>query len=302
MLLANYTDKSALRTSVAFALSELTNLSYTPRWKFYDLYLNDEYQGCYLLSEHKKISDDRVNVGDDGFLLEVDQLSRVEEGDVYFYTETMGILLNIKDSNDVEYDTDEYEWIKSYMTEAENALYGENFKDEEIGYKKYFNVESFADWYVVNELAKNNDAIFYSSCMMNVTRAGVISMGPVWDFDIAFGNCNYNNSFSETGFWVKESNWISRLFEDPYFVNLVIERFAVLKNNIGDIYDLIDTYEVYLLNSQVANDNVWGTLGKYVWPNFVWYDTYPEEVAYMKEWLATRLSWMENALNELKTN
>lgn len=234
--------------------------------------------------------------------MEVDQLSRVEEGDVYFYTETMGILLNIKDSNDVEYDTDEYEWIKSYMTEAENALYGENFKDEEIGYKKYFNVESFADWYVVNELAKNNDAIFYSSCMMNVTRAGVISMGPVWDFDIAFGNCNYNNSFSETGFWVKESNWISRLFEDPYFVNLVIERFAVLKNNIGDIYDLIDTYEVYLLNSQVANDNVWGTLGKYVWPNFVWYDTYPEEVAYMKEWLATRLSWMENALNELKTN
>lgn len=297
VLLANYMDKSAFRTSLAFALSELTNLAYTPRWKFYDLYLNDEFQGSYLLSEHKKISEDRVNVGDDGFLLEVDQLSRIEDGDVYFYTNK--ILLNIKDSDDVEYDSEEYNWIKDYMTEAETVLYGDDFKDPEIGYAKYFNVESFADWYLVNEIAKNNDAIFFSSCMMGVTRDGTISMGPVWDFDLGFGNCNYNNNWETTGFWIKDATWISRLFEDPAFVEIVKERYAVIKNNIESIYNLIDTYEIYLTDSQYANNSVWGTLGVYVWPNYVWFDTYEEEVAYLKQWLIARLEWLDTALDEL---
>lgn len=295
VLLANYTDKSAFRTSLAFALSELTNLEYTPRWKFYDLYLNDTFQGSYLLSEHKKISTDRVNVGDDGFLLEVDQLSRVEDGDVYFYTNK--ILLNIKDSDDVEYESDEYYWIKDYMTEAETVLYSDDFKDPDNGYAKYFNVESFADWYLVNEIAKNNDAIFFSSCMMGVTRAGVISMGPVWDFDIGFGNCYYN--YETTGFHIKNAAWISRLFQDPAFVEIVKERYEVIKNNLDGIYELIDTYEAYLTVSQYANNDVWGTLGIYVWPNYVWYDTYEEEVAYLKDWLTTRLEWLDVALYEL---
>ncbi|MFQ7088263.1 MAG: hypothetical protein ACLRTD_28295 [Bacteroides sp.] len=44
-------------------------------------------------------------------------------------------------------------------------------------------------------------------------------MGPLWDFDIAFGNINYNNNQLATGFWVKEASWIKRLFEDTYFVD-----------------------------------------------------------------------------------
>ena len=61
-------------------------------------------------------------------------------------------------------------------------------------YRKYLDVNSFVDWYLVNEIAKNNDAVFWSSCYMNVSPNGKIKMGPLWDFDIAFGNINYNNN------------------------------------------------------------------------------------------------------------
>ena len=72
VLLANFADKTMLRNYLAFYMGRISNLDYTPRSHFVELMLNGRYNGTYQLCEKLKISGDRVNVGDDGFLMEID--------------------------------------------------------------------------------------------------------------------------------------------------------------------------------------------------------------------------------------
>jgi spore coat protein CotH len=297
VLLANYADKTSLRTEVAFNISRNTSLEYTPRTQHVEVFINDVYNGTYVLTEQLKIGKDRINVTDDGYLLEVDQLSRLDEGDVYFTTDR--ILLNIKDP-DVELNSERYNWIRDFVIAAENALYGVNFKDPQNGYAKYIDVGSFVDWYLVNEITKNNDAKFFSSCYMNITPGGKLKMGPVWDFDIALGNVNYNNNYDPTGFWIKNSKWISRLFEDPAFVELVKERYNNLRGIIlNNIIAELNQDASYLSWSMIENNNKWGTLYTYTWPNDAIWGSYNNEIQYLKTWLSQRISWLDKAINDL---
>lgn len=294
VLLANYTDKSNLRNATAFFIGdELTALEWTPCTHFVELMLNGVYKGTYQLSEQVKIADERVNVSDDGYLLEVDQLDRMEEGDVYFKTDR--ILLNIKDS-DVEYDTEAYNWIKDYVTNVENVLYSENFLDENTGYAQYIDMQSYVDWYLVQEIAKNNDGIFFSSCYMNIAPNGKLKMGPLWDFDIAFGNINYNNNMDPTGFWVKNAVWISRMCEDPTFMKMIRERFDKIYNNKNVIYNYINENADYLKYSVIENNSVWKTLYTSTWPNYYIWGSYENEVQCLKDWITKRLDWLNNNL------
>jgi hypothetical protein len=190
VLLANYTDKTSLRNETAFFIGRLSVLDWTPRTHFVEVFINDVYNGTYQLCEQVKIANDRVNVTDDGYLMEVDQLSRLDPGDVYF--QTPRLLFNIKEP-DVEMDSERYNWIKNYVTNVENLLYNENF-DALTGYAQYVDIPSFVDWYLINEITKNNDAIMFSSCYMHIAPNGKLKMGPLWDYDIALGNVNYNNN------------------------------------------------------------------------------------------------------------
>jgi spore coat protein CotH len=297
VLLANYADKTSLRTEVAFNISRNTSLEYTPRTQHVEVFINDVYNGTYVLTEQLKIGKDRINVTDDGYLLEVDHLSKLDEGDVYFTTDR--ILLNIKDP-DVELNSERYNWIRDFVIAAENALYGVNFKDPQNGYAKYIDVGSFVDWYLVNEITKNNDAKFFSSCYMNITPGGKLKMGPVWDYDLALGNVNYNNNYDPTGFWIKNSKWISRLFEDPAFVELVKERYNNLRGIIlNNIIAELNQDASYLSWSMIENNNKWGTLYTYTWPNDAIWGSYNNEIQYLKTWLSQRISWLDKAINDL---
>jgi hypothetical protein len=273
-------------------MGQISALDWTPHGRFAELFLNEEYEGTYQLCESVKVSDSRVNVTDDGYLLEVDQLSRLDPDDVYFNTHKM--LVNIKEP-DVEVNDEKYNYISNYVVEAEDALFGSNFTDPETGYAKYLDVPSFVDWYLINEIAKNNDAIFYSSCYMNLAPGGKLKMGPVWDFDIGFGNINYNDNNSPQGFWVKTSPWMTRLFEDPAFVQKVKERFLYFRSKTDTILSNINISSARLKWSAIENNNKWQTLYNATWPNYAISGSYDNEVIYMKNWLNTRMDWLETA-------
>lgn len=296
VLLANYNDKSSLRTDAAFFLGAQSRLDWTPKGKFVDLFVNDVYLGNYQLSEGVNVSESRVNIGKAGYLLEVDQLSRMEPDDVYFLTER--ILLNIKEP-EVQVNDARYSYIKNYVIEAEQALYGANFRDPEQGYRKYLDVESFVDWYLINEIAKNNDAIFFSSCYMNLLPGGKLKMGPIWDFDIAFGNVNYNNNQQPSGFYVKDAAWISRLFNDPAFVAAVKARFAYFKQNKTALLENINQKSVAVKWSIQEDNNKWNTLYNNNYPNYAVVGSYNNEVQYLKDWINKRFDWLDQAFAKL---
>lgn len=296
ILLANYSDKTMLRNEVAFNLSRISDLDWTPESRFIELYINNEYLGVYQLLQKVEESNNRVNIGDDGYLLEVDQLSKLDPDDVYF--ETNNYLFNIKEPN-IDFGDNNYDLIKNYIQLTENTLLGDNFTDPVEGYTKYIDVDSFIDWYLINEITKNNDAIFYSSVYMNYVPGAKLKMGPIWDFDLSLGNINYNGNETTDGFWVKKAIWFSRLFEDPSFVEKVKSRFNYFYNNRDLFQQQIDSNSSYLDQSQERNFDKWPILGRYVWPNNVYYRTYNEEIIYLKEWLNERLEWLKVSINEL---
>ena len=296
ILLANYSDKTMLRNEVAFNLSRFSNLDWTPDSRSVELYINHEYVGVYQIVQKVEETSNRVNIGNDGYLLEVDQLSRLDEDDVYF--ESNNYLFNIKEPK-LDAGDDEYNIINEYIQLTENTLLGDNFTDPVEGYEKYIDVASFIDWYLINEITKNNDAIFFSSVFMNYIPGGKLKMGPVWDYDISLGNINFNNNETTDGFWIKNATWYARLFEDPNFVSKVKSRFNYFYNNKNIFLEQIDSSALSLSQAQARNFSTWPILGTYVWPNNVYFLTYNEEVVYLKEWLNERLEWLNVNLNEL---
>jgi len=296
LFLAEYSDKTMLRNRLAFELGHLSNLDWTPDSGFAEVYLNGFHSGTYHISQKVEAGVDRVDLGDTGFLLEIDQPDHLDPDDVYF--ETNEYLINIKEP-DLAFNDAQYNLVSSHINEFETVLFGANFADPVTGYAAYIDADSFVDWFLINEIAKNVDAMWYSSIFLHYIPGQNIKMGPIWDFDLAFGNVDYADSRYSEGWWVRWNTWIDRLLADPTFANRVKQRFAYFKSQETHLLSQIDQWSQMLNYSQAANDDIWGTLGIYVWPNPVVYDTYDEEVTHLKNWLQERFAWMESAVEQL---
>ena len=118
-------------------------------------------------------------------------------------------------------------------------------------------------------------------------------MGPLWDFDIAFGNINYGDNFDVSGFWIRVLPWFNRLFQDPAFVARVKEHFDYFYNHRDNIFNEINLNARYLHRSVQENENRWGILYNTTWPNYDVWGNYQNEVQNMKGWLSRRLDWLK---------
>lgn len=296
VLIANYFDKTMLRNQIAYYLGKLSNLEYTPNFHFVELFFNGRYEGTYMLGDKLKIGENRVNVGNDGFLLEVDERAE-REGDVCFKTKRLAQPINIKDPDVIEGD-DNYTYISDYINKVEDVLFSENFKDENEGWRNHMDMISFVDWYIIHEITKCGDPLcFYTSCYLNMKRGGKLKMGPIWDFDLTMGNSSNPDIWPVEGFVRRMgSPWFERLFEDPLFVKVVKERYAFFYDKKSEIIEFINNNARYLRYSAVENDNRWNVLYE---PHFASHDivgNYYNEVQYLKTWLGQRFEWLKKEL------
>lgn len=297
LFLAEYSDKTLLRNTIVFEMGYISSLDWTPASTFAEVFLNGEYNGTYNITQKVEEADNRVALGDDGYLLEIDQLDRLDDDDVYISTEEFPVIA-IKEPK-LEWNDAKYAYIKSLITQFESKLFGANFADPDLGYARYIDIDSFIDWFLINEIVKNQDSMSYSSIYLNVMPGEKIKMGPLWDFDLSFGNVDYSDATYAEGFWVRWNPWINRLLEDPVFANKVKARFAYYRDNESYILEKIDQYAEKLKWAQQENNNKWQTFGQYVWPNPVYFDSHDKEVAHLKSWYQSRMDWLDTALNNL---
>ncbi len=295
IFLAEYSDKSLLRNSLAFEMGYLSNLEWTPKCEFSEVFINDAYVGTYNITQKVEEGENRVNIGENGFLCEIDTPDHLGD-DVFFSSSRFTI--QVKEP-EISTGDAEYEYIKNHIIQFEATLYSGDFKDPVNGYRKYIDVASFVDWYLINEIAKNVDSRDYSSMYFHHVPGEKIIMGPLWDFDLGFGNVDYADSRYPEGFWVKDHQWFGRLFEDPYFVERVKERFAFYRENTTYLLQLVEQKAKYLKYASAENDDRWNLFGTYVWPNPVFYDTYNEEVDHLKNWFIARMNWLDGAYDKL---
>jgi len=293
VLLAEYIDKTMLRNRTAFALGQLSRLDWTPQGRFVDLVINGDYRGTYHLVEKVEVDENRVNLSDDGYLLEVDKLGRLDDDDIHIETDTF--LFNIK-APKVDWFDDQYTYINDFINAAEDTLRWGDYKDSLTGYHQYFDMDSFIDWYIINEITKNTDAQFHSSVYMTLEPGEKLKMGPLWDFDIAFGNVDFNQNWDPEGFWIMKSVWIKKLMYDDNFKNAVRDRWKFFYDSKETIYEEIRNSAAILSKSQQLNDERWDLIGTDIWPNYVVYDTYEEEVEALINWLELRCNWIDQNL------
>ena len=127
-------------------------------------------------------------------------------------------------------------------------------------------------------------------------------MGPIWDYDLAFGNVNYSTAEFPSGFWIKSgSPWYKRMFEDEYFANLVEERFQYFYSNLSMFQSKIDEFESYLSESQAKNFELFPDLLRpsvEVWPvpDSARFDNHHSYVDYLKTWINDRMEWLNTWL------
>jgi spore coat protein CotH len=302
VFLAEYSDKTLIRNKIALEMGYLSNLDWTPLSVFTEVYINNAYNGLYHVTQKVEESNQRVALGDTGYLLEIDQPERLDADDVFFrtynYQNTHNgdhFLFNIKEPK-VNFEDAQYKYIRDLVNDFENALRSNSFKDPNNGYAKYIDVDSFVDYYLINEITKNQDAKDYSSIYLHVMPGEKIKMGPIWDFDLAFGNVDYSVCAFADGFWIRDNAWYNRLFQDPAFAAKVRERFAYFRSNQDLILEKMDFYANQLRFAQQQNDARWDLIGRYVWPNFVVFETYEEEVQYLKSWFTERMNWLDRNL------
>jgi len=295
VLLANYSDKTLLRSTFAFdlGLSVYNNLKWTPDSKMVEVVLNNEYIGVYQIVEQIRIDKNRVDLNlDNGeFLMEVN--ARLDEK--ANFTTTRGVPFSFNEPEDPDVST--FNEINGKLQEVEDVIYSETFSDETNGYVKYIDVDSFVDWYIINEFTKNNDAIFYSSVYL-FYKDSKIFMGPIWDFDISSGNINYNGCDDPENYWIKDAKWISRLLEDASFVEKVKTRWNEKKDELQSKINDISIKASQLNLAASNNFQRWDILSTYVWPNRIITGSYNGEVSACIEWLNKRYTWMDCEINK----
>lgn len=293
LLMAHYSDKSLLRTELAFDLSRESRLNWTSGSRFVELIINEEYLGLYQLVEKIESTHNRLNSGQ-GFVLEVNRPNRQGPDDVVFKSNFHEY--TIKDPEVVNGDF-EFELIKDYIITCEEVLFGPDFRDSILGYHSYIDIYSFVDWYIIHEITKNSESAWSSSCYLNYVPGEKLKMGPVWDFDLSLGN-NYA-ARPTSGFVIKDAGWYSRLFQDSIFVECVKERFDYFYLQKSEFIATIEQHASDIDGAQQRNFIKWPILGVWVWPNAVSFTEYEHEVSYLSDWFSDRMDWLEGAIENL---
>jgi subtilisin-like proprotein convertase family protein len=332
VLYASYNDKTLLRNVLSYQLfSDMVN--YSVKTRFVELVLNGNYRGVYVLIEKIKRGKDHVPVskltvedlaGDNltgGYIISIDAKSSKRDGwnsdfpsntnndPVYFqyeYPKPKNIHQNHKD------------YIKSHFQEFENVLMGPNWKDPINGYRKYIDLRSFLDNFIINELSRDTDSYRKSTFLYKDkdSKGGKIINGPVWDFDLAWYNANFGGGDQIAGWqyhfgWVWQAPapgeetlpapfWWKRFLEDPDFVNELNCRYQNLRlDQLSNdyLYRVIDQTAESIILARERNFQYWPVMGKWVYSNIIPVaSTYQEEVQRIKDWINNRLIWMDNNL------
>ena len=321
ILYAPYSDKSLLRNFLAYELAR--NMGrYASRTRFCELVINGDYKGLYIFMEKIKRDNNRVDIskldpdettGDDltgGYILKVDKwdgenndgwwsASPLPEYDgtwyQYHYPEPDNIVDEQKD------------YINNYITDFELLIASEAYNDPNAGYYDQVNLESFIDVSLMSEISKNVDAYRLSAFMYKDkdSEDGRLTMGPIWDYNLAFGNADYYEGWDPAGWQMdvelggdgfKIPFWWYRIWNDETFRNAFNQRWQELRQTVFSeeyIMNMIDSTIAIIDEAQIRNFQRWPILDQYIWPNAYVGGSYENEIDYLTDWITARLDWMD---------
>jgi hypothetical protein len=225
ILLSNVEDISYLRNKITYDMAVAAGMDGAPESRYIDLYINNEYNGMYLLCEKIEPGENRVPIADletenkklnknielaepaytertkgvslgavpgditGGYIVERDEYSKFIEEVSGFQTSLLGELYVIKSP---EYASqEEVSYISSLFSDMEKAVVAQDGVNTDTGkdYLSYIYLQSFIQKYMIEEICKNNGGGATSSYFYKPEDAVSTKIfgGPVWDYDKGYG-------------------------------------------------------------------------------------------------------------------
>jgi hypothetical protein len=293
-------DDSMMRDYISYEMTRKMG-QYAVNLRYCEVVLNGEYIGLYALSEKIKRDGDRVDIAkldDDenafpqitgGYLMQTDRSS--DEDPNAWYNNGAGYIHEKPNSDDITAAQSSYieTVFRALDANAGNA-------DIKTGYPSVIDVPSFVDYMLIAEIASNVDA-YALSTYYHKDRGGKLRAGPVWDYNLTYGNDLFQWGFDRSFTDVWQFNYSNTgayfwndLFSDATFKCYLSKRFHEVTNtgaplNYEVISDLIDTTVALISEALVRENEKWNTI-----------EDFSGEITAMKSWMQERMEWMTNNL------
>ena len=316
-------DKTQLRIPMSFYLSQRMG-HYAPRYRFVEVVLDGDYRGVYILCEKLKRDKNRIDIakldfddlaGDSlsgGYILRIDWVEDTlgfesdynsQGNQLMFFQWYYPKTLKIK--------TQQVNYIENWMADFEEAVFSPTYYNGAgMRYNEYIDVTSFAHFLLINDFSKNADGYKLSTYIHKDkdSKGGLLTAGPVWDFDQTYGMSEVCSDADFTG-WTYLQNqpgcvdlesmpmWWQAFMSDTVFTNHLACRWNTLRQgpfHVDTINAWIDNQRSYIQAGIDRNFVKWQFLGVGIWaePSPI-PQTYQEEIDYMKGWIANRLTWLD---------
>jgi hypothetical protein len=343
-------DKTCLRNALTYAISRDMAMAagrWAPRFRWAEVYIDGAYFGVYLVAEKPKDDKFRVNLpnvpdsappNETPFLINADGDCRAAYGfdkldpksefldsRARMSAPPMGMSCEpmtrvpgnrrwkIRAPNaDTKLTDPQRMYVQQafdQMTTTVEAATGD--------WKSAIDLPSFLDYLVISEFTNNVDAFFKSWYLYKMpdSMGGKWTMGPVWDYDLAYGNANYYfrqcATNTQIGPLAKQPPMTSAKDDAPPAWAIAPLKDMAVRNdmrcrwndlrtngplNLTKLEARIDSFVTHMMTAQARHQAKWNTVGRYVWPNNYVGATYADEIRYLKFWIRTRLAWVDRTL------
>lgn len=301
-------DPSCIRDYISYNLSRQIG-DYATRTVYCEVVINNEYKGLYILQEKVKSNVNRVNVikmadtdntlpnVSGGYITKADKTTG---GDPVAWTmssytgSSVDFIHELPKPENVTIEQNDY--IKNQFKNLEITTTAHN-TDLATGYSSIIDVPSFVDYMILAELASNVDSYQYST-YFHKDKQGKLRAGPIWDFNLTYGNDLFSWGFDRSKYDVWQfsngdnegARFWQDLFNDTTFKCYFTKRWNELTLqgkplNYNSLTQFIDETVSYISEAKARENQKWGTI-----PNDAL------EISNLKSFLSNRISWITGQL------
>ncbi len=304
-------DPSYIRDFISYRLSNLTG-NYASRGRYCELVLNGDFRGIYILQEKLKADDSRIDIKKikeeditlpkltGGYITKTD---KIEGADIQAWSMPnyggwqSNFVHEHPKPNNIYYE--QHDYIKNQFETLQSMVDNPSNSDITQGFPSIIDIPSFIDFMIINELASNVDAYEFST-FFHKDRNGKLRAGPVWDFNLTFGNdlfsWGYDRSHTDVWQFFDGGNMGPKfwkdLFDDPIYKCYLTKRWQALTAsgmplNSDEIFALIENTEVLISEAAERQEMIDGTSGEF-----------QQQILEIKNFINERIEWMSNELTD----
>ena len=301
-------DSSLIRDYLSYQLSNQIG-QYASRGKYCEVMLNGNYEGIYLLQEKLKADDNRINITKiqpedlslpnltGGYITKTDKIegTDLEAWSMPNYGGWQSTFVH-EYPKSTEIKPSQHEYIKGEFERLANTSDNKNSSVAD-GYPSVIDVPSFIDFMILNEFSANVDGYQFST-FFHKDRNGKLRAGPIWDFNLTYGNdlfvWGFDRSFTygwqfDDGGNMGAKFW-KDLFDDPVYRCYLNKRWQELTDpgmplNTLKVMDFINETVLHISEAADRQEALWGTVG-----------IFDHQVSELKSFISERNTWLSNQL------